>query len=216
MDKMRRAIGKNLSLSKQTLPHWYTKITIDAEPMLAFAKKEKQLYPCTVTDVIVWAVARVVSELPLFRTQIDGADLVEFPGANIGLAVGTDAGLVVPVLIGADQMSLKGVAAATKRLVENARAGKLEGVGEAVFSISNLGMFGVEEFAAIINPPESGILSVGAVREEVVVKNGAMRPGKLMTMVLSADHRLIDGTMAAKFASRIKELLESPDTGGSH
>lgn len=208
ISKMRKAIGKNLCLSKQTLPHWYTKVTIDAEPLLAYAKREKAIYPCSLNDVIVWAVGRVVMELPLFRTQIDGDDLVEFPSANIGLAVGLDSGLVVPVVKSVDTMNLKGVAGETRRVIEAAKNGRLEGVGEGVFTISNLGMHGVEEFVAIINPPESGILSVGAVREEVVVKNGAMKPGKVMTMVLSADHRLIDGTMAAKFVGRLKEILE--------
>lgn len=210
MSKMRRAIAKNLATSKQTLPHWYTKVTIDAEAMLGFLKQEKALYPCSVNDLIVLAVSRVVMELPAYRTQIDGDDLIEFPNANIGIAVGTDEGLTVPVVKGADTRNLKGIAQETRRVIENARNGKLEGVGEAVFSISNLGMHGVEEFVAIINPPESGILSVGSIREEVVVKNGALKAGKVMTMVLSADHRIIDGTMAAKFVVRLKELLENP------
>ncbi len=210
MSKMRKAIGKNLSISKQTLPHWYTKVTIDADPMIGYYKREKALYPCSLNDVIVLAVSRVVMELPLFRAQIDGDDLVQFDSANIGLAVGMEEGLVVPVVRGADTRNLKGIAQETRRVIESAKTGKLEGVGEGVFTISNLGMFGVEEFVAIINPPESGILSVGAVREEVVVKDGAFRLGHKLTLVLSADHRIIDGTMAAKFAARLKELLENP------
>lgn len=214
MSKMRKAIARNLSISKQTLPHWYLKLSIDAGPLVAFYRKEKALYPCSINDVIVLALSRVLLEFPLFRTQIDGDQLVEFAGANIGLAVGIDEGLVVPVIRNADSLSLKGIAQETRRLAEQARQGKIEGVGEGVFTISNLGMFGVEEFVAIVNPPESGILAVGAVREEVVVKDGALRIGQKLTLVLSADHRIIDGTVGAKFMARLRELLEDPHQVG--
>jgi pyruvate/2-oxoglutarate dehydrogenase complex dihydrolipoamide acyltransferase (E2) component len=129
---------------------------------------------------------------------------------NIGIAVGVDDGLTVPVLLNAHTMSLQQISANTKRIAENARAGKLEGYGQGNFTITNLGMFGVEEFSAIVNPPEPAILAVGAAREAVVVKDGAMKPGRVMTMTLSCDHRLIDGLLAAKFMARLKELLETP------
>ncbi len=208
MSKMRKAIAKNLSLSKQTLPHWYTRVTVDAGPMLAYYKREKSLYPCSLNDVILQACARVIMELPMFRSQIDGDDLVQFEHVNIGLAVGQEEGLVVPVVRNVDGRNLKGIAEESRRVVEAARQGKVEGMGEGVFTISNLGMFGVEEFAAIINPPEAAILAVGAVREAVIAKDGAIRAGRVCTMTLSADHRLIDGTMAAKFVGRLKEVLE--------
>jgi pyruvate dehydrogenase E2 component (dihydrolipoamide acetyltransferase) len=210
MDKMRKAIAKNLTVSKQTVPHWYASITIDAEPMLAFYKTEKALYACSLNDVLVYACGRVIQEMPQFRSQVSGDDVVEFPTVNIGLAVALETGLVVPVVKGVDSKNLKGVAAESRRVIDAAKDGKLEGIGEGVFTISNLGMFGVQEFAAIINPPESAILAVGAVREEVVVKDGAMRPGKKMTVTLSADHRIIDGVTSARFLARLKELLESP------
>ncbi len=95
-------------------------------------------------------------------------------------------------------------------MVEAARKGRLENVGKGHFTISNLGMFGVEEFSAIINPPESGILAVSAAREAVIVENGAMRAGRSMTLTLSADHRIVDGVMAARFIERLKEILEHP------
>ncbi len=210
MSKMRRAIARNLAHSKQTLPHWYSRITIDAGPLLAHCKKEKANYPCSLNDVIVLACGRVMMEMPQFRSQIDGDDLVQFDRVNIGLAVAVEEGLVVPVVCGVEAMSLRGLSSETRRIVEAARNGKLEGVGEGLLTISNLGMYGVEEFAAIINPPEAAILAVGAVREEAVVKDGAIRPGHKMTMTLSADHRIIDGVVAAKFLARMKELLESP------
>ena len=107
-------------------------------------------------------------------------------------------------------MSLQQIAGETKRLAAAAKSGKIEGMGSGVFTITNLGMFGVEEFGAIINPPEAAILAIGTAREAVVVKGGAMRAGRVMTMTLSADHRLIDGAIAAKFLARLKTLLESP------
>ncbi|MFQ3586551.1 MAG: dihydrolipoamide acetyltransferase family protein [Fimbriimonadaceae bacterium] len=209
MPKMRRAIARNLQTSKQTVPHFYVKVTVDAGPLMAYYRREKAVYPCSVNDVIVSACARVLQEFPAFRSQIDGDDIVEFPHSNIGLAVALDDGLVVPVLVGAERLSLQGIAQETRRIVEAARQGKLEGVGTGVFTISNLGMFGTEEFSAIINPPESAILAVGAVREHVFAKDGSIRAGLALTMTLSCDHRVVDGATAARFAARLKEVLEA-------
>ena len=146
------------------------------------------------------------------RGRIENDEIITFPTSNIGVAVGMDDGLVVPVVIAAERLSLAQIAVEIRRIAANARAGKIEGMGNGVVTITNLGMFGVEEFSAIINPPESAILAVGATREEVIVTNGAMRPGKVMTLTLSADHRIVDGMLAAKFFARLKELLEQPTT----
>lgn len=211
MSNMRRAIAKNLVMSKQTVPHFYVRLTVDADPLFALYKAEKAKYQCSVNDVLMLACARVLMEFPALRSRIDGDDIVETPAANIGVAVGIDDGLLVPVVVGADRMNLAQVAADTRRIAELARQGRIEGQGKGVFTISNLGMFGVEEFTAIINPPEAAILAAGAVRESVIVKNGAMRPGRVMTMNLSCDHRVVDGMMAAKFMARLKEVLEQPE-----
>jgi pyruvate dehydrogenase E2 component (dihydrolipoamide acetyltransferase) len=207
---MRRAIGLNLQQSKQTVPHFYVRTTIDADPLLEFYRAQKLQANCTLNDVIVLAVSRTIRDFPAVRSQIVAAEIVEYPYANIGIAVGVDEGLVVPVVVGVDTLSLAQLAAETKRIVEQARKGRLENIGKGHFTISNLGMFGVEEFSAIINPPESGILAVAAAREAVVVKNGAMRVGHQMTMTLSADHRIVDGVMAAKFMQRLQAILEHP------
>ena len=207
---MRRAIGLNLQQSKQTVPHFYVRTTIDADPLLAFYRERKAAANCTLNDVIVLAVGRAIREFPAVRSQIVGNEIVEYPHANIGIAVGVDDGLVVPVVLDVDTLSLSQLAAETKRIVEQARKGRLENIGKGHFTISNLGMFGVEEFSAIINPPESGILAVSAAREAVIVKNGAMRVGHQMTMTLSADHRIVDGVMAAKFMQRLQAILEHP------
>jgi pyruvate dehydrogenase E2 component (dihydrolipoamide acetyltransferase) len=211
MSQMRRAIGRTLQQSKQTIPHFYVRLTVDAGPMLAFYQARKTQFPCSINDVIVQACGRLMKEFPAFRTRLEGDEIVETPGANIGIAVGLDDGLVVPVLSGAERMDLKQIAAETRRLATSARSGTIVGMGSGTFTITNLGMFGTEEFAAIINPPEAAILAVGAAREAVIVKDGAMRAGRLMTMTLSADHRVIDGLLAAKFLARMKEVLESPE-----
>ena len=210
MTSMRKAIARNLSYSKQTIPHFYARLTIDAEAMFAFYRGEKATYPCTLNDVVTLACARAIRELPAFRCQIEDDEIVEYPSANIGIAVGREDGLVVPVVMGVDRMSLQELGAEARRLIDNAREGKLENMGQGVFTITNLGMFGVEEFSAIINPPEAAILAVSAIREDVVVRDGAMRPGKVMTMTLSTDHRIVDGLVAAQFLARLKELLEDP------
>ncbi len=210
MSKMRKAIAANLLASKQNIPHFYVRLTVNADAMFAFYRGEKAKYPCSVNDVVTLACAKAIREFPQFRSRIDKDEIVEFDTVNIGIAVGVDDGLTVPVLLGADRMSLQDVSANTKRIVEAARVGKLEGLGQGNFTITNLGMFGVEEFAAIVNPPEPAILAVGAARESVIAKDGALRIGKVMTVTLSCDHRLIDGLLAAKFLARLKDLMESP------
>ncbi|MGD9632911.1 MAG: 2-oxo acid dehydrogenase subunit E2 [Pirellulales bacterium] len=210
LSKMRRAIGLNLQQSKQTVPHFYVRATIDANPLLAFYREQKALTNCTLNDIIILAVGRGIREFPAVRSQIVGNEIVEYPHANMGIAVGIDDGLVVPVVMSVDTLNLAQLAVETKRVVEAARKGRLENIGKGHFTISNLGMFGVEEFSAIINPPESGILAVSAAREAVIVENGTMRAGRNMTLTLSADHRLIDGVMAARFMQRLREILEHP------
>ena len=210
LPKMRRAIGLNLQRSKQTVPHFYVRMTIDAGPLFTYYCEQKPRTNCTLNDCVVLAVSRAMAECPGVRSQTDGDEIIEYPHANIGIAVGVDDGLVVPVVRNVDTLTLSQLAAEAKRVVENARKGKLENIGEGNFTVTNLGMFGVEEFSAIINPPESGILAVSAVRETVIVENGTMRPGRVMTMTLSADHRVVDGLLAAKFLGRLKEILENP------
>ncbi len=210
MSTMRRAIAKNLSISKQTIPHFYLKGTINADALYSFYQTEKAKYQCSLNDVVVMACARAIREMPPFRSRVEGDEVIELPSVNIGIAVGLDEGLVVPVLVDADKLTLKQIGESAKRIAVAAKAGKIEGMNKGVFTITNMGMFGVEEFSAIINPPESAILAVGAVREEVIVSGGTLRAGRVMTMTISVDHRIIDGTMAAKFMKRMREILEYP------
>lgn len=210
LSSMRKAIARNLSLSKSTIPHWYLGARVDAGALLSFYKGQKAKYPCSLNDVIVMASAKAMVEFPMFRSRFDGDSILEFPTANIGIAVGMDDGLVVPVVVGAEAYTLEKLGEETKRLANQARAGKIENMGAGTFTISNLGMFGVDEFTAIVNPPEAAILAVGAAQDDVIVKDGAMKLGKVMKITLSSDHRLIDGTLGAQFMKRLKELLEKP------
>lgn len=210
LSSMRKAIARNLSLSKSTIPHWYLSARVDAGPLLSFYKGQKAKYPCSLNDVIVMACARAMVEFPMFRSRFDDDAILEFPTANIGVAVGMDDGLVVPVVLGAESYTLERLGAETRRLAATARAGKIENMGLGTFTISNLGMFGVDEFVAIVNPPEAAILAVGAAQDDVIVKDGAMKLGKVMRLTLSSDHRLIDGTLGAQFMARLKALLENP------
>jgi pyruvate dehydrogenase E2 component (dihydrolipoamide acetyltransferase) len=153
----------------------------------------------------------VIAEMPRFRSQIAGSDLLEFPHADIGIAVGADDGLVVPVILAAEEKDLAELAAEAKRTVLRAREGRVDNMDQGVFTITNLGMFGIDEFTAIINPPEAAILAVSAIREAMIVRDGEALPGKVMSLTLSNDHRIIDGIVGARFMARLRELLEDPD-----
>ncbi len=210
MSGMRKAIARNLTLSKTTIPHWYITSRIDAGALMGFYKSQKAKFGCSINDVIVMACARAIMEFPAMHSRVDGETVLEFPGANIGVAVGLEEGLVVPVVMNAERLTLEQLSIETKRLANQARAGKIENMGQGIFTISNLGMFGVDEFFAIVNPPEAAILAVSSVREDVIVKDGAIRAGQTMNLTLSSDHRLIDGTLGAQFMARLKALLENP------
>jgi pyruvate dehydrogenase E2 component (dihydrolipoamide acetyltransferase) len=210
LTRMRKAIGNALQASKQNIPHFYMRLSIDADPMMDFYRRSKQQFKLSVNDVIAKACSIALAEFPAFRSRVEDDQLITAGTVNIGIAVGMDEGLVVPVVKGVEKLDLSSLAAETRRVVQAARGGKVEGMGAGCFTISNLGMFGVEEFSAIINPPESAILAVGGIREEVIVRDGAMRPGRKMNMTLSCDHRVVDGLAAAKFCARLKEILESP------
>lgn len=211
LSKMRKAIAVNLQTSKQTVPHFYIKQTINADPLFAFYKAQKPATGCTLNDVMLLAVGRVVGEFSGFRSRLEGNEIIETPAANVGVAVSVPDGLVVPVVLNVHAMTLAQLAVEAKRVVESARSGKIENMGKGVFTISNMGMLGVEEFAAIINPPESGILAISGVREAVIVKDGAMRAGRVMALTLSVDHRVVDGALAAQWMGRLRDLLENPE-----
>ncbi len=213
LSKMRRAIARNLLYSKQTIPHFYATATVDAQLLYEiYGRVKANQYKCTINDFVVAACARGLREFEPFRGQFQENETIKvLPDCNIGIAVGTDDGLTVPVVLNADRLTLESLAREIRGVVEGARQGKMANVGQGVFTITNLGMFGVETFQAIINPPEAAILAVGALREDIKVENGAIRPTRLMALTLSVDHRVVDGVVAAQFLARVRELLEAPE-----
>ena len=201
---MRRIIASRLLESKQTIPHFYMKKTVRMRELLVFLAACKAVHPCTVNDLFLKATALAIREMEAFRTRIEESEVVVLDEVNLGIAVGIDGGVVVPVLLNADRLPLLELARESKRIVGLARERRMENAGRGVFTLSNLGMFGVEEFTAIINPPESGILAIGAARED------AASGEKLLTLNLSCDHRVVDGMAAALFLNRLAEIIEAP------
>lgn len=217
MTGMRKVIAERLTMSKQTIPHVYFKSDMDATALLALkdALKDasaKGLAPkVSVNDIILKAVATVLAQMPVMFSQLDGDEIVSFDDVNIGMAVSVDNGLVVPVIKAADKLSLGAVAATAAALAGKARSGQLtpDDYQGGNFTVSNLGASGIDEFCAIINPPEAAILAVGAAREKAVVVNGDIVIRPMMTLTISVDHRLIDGAMAAEFMKKLKETIEN-------
>jgi pyruvate dehydrogenase E2 component (dihydrolipoamide acetyltransferase) len=216
LSKMRRAIAKAMAASKQTIPHFYLSVDVDMTAAETWWKANGASCdpPLTLTDLIVKAAATGLAACPALNASLEGEDVILHESVNVGLAVGTDDGLLVPVLANASAKRLRDLAKDRKRAVDEARLGRLHGEARATFTISNLGMFGVREFAAIINPPEAGSLAVGAVRDEVRPQRDppAFAVRRVMTMTLSADHRLVDGVTAARYLQDVRNALESDAT----
>lgn len=207
---MRAAIARRLTESKQSVPHFYLKQTIRADALVAYRKSVKESTGASVNDLVLLATARTLAEFSDFRCRWAGDALEEQDGVHLGVAVGLEeGGVVVPVLLHADRLSVAHLHRETVRLAEAARQRRIENMGRGIFTVSNLGMFGVEEFTAIVNPPESGILAVGAIRRAITDKG----PAQVMTVQLSCDHRIVDGVLAARFMNRLRERLENPAVG---
>jgi len=212
LTKMRRAIGQALQHSVRDAPHFNVTMPIAMNRALEFRKqfndplpKEKRI---SVNDLLIKACAMALKQSSAVNSRLEADHIRHLEEVNIGIAVALDSGLVVPVLRQADQYDWGSLAAESRRLVEQAQAGKIIGIGEGTFTVSNLGMFGVEHFTAIINPPESAILAVGGIRNEAVEVDGAVAFHPTMKVTLASDHRVIDGALAAKFLLAIKVYLE--------
>jgi pyruvate dehydrogenase E2 component (dihydrolipoamide acetyltransferase) len=211
MKPMRRAIARSLTHSIQTAPHFFMKLTVNAERLREMYKAQKKICKATFNDLLVAATGRVMAHFPAFRSQVHGEELLEFASSNIGIAVAVEDGLRVPVVMGVDKMTLAQLAQETKRVIQEARNGKSANAGKGTFTISNLGMTGVEEFTAIINPPEAAILAVGRLVDSVCVHKGEIQPARMLSMWLSSDHRVVDGITAARFLAELKQILEAPE-----
>jgi pyruvate dehydrogenase E2 component (dihydrolipoamide acetyltransferase) len=209
---MRRAIARKVLHSKQAVPHFYVTAAVDMTAALALRESLRSgSGGVSVTDWIVKASAMALRAFSSVNSRIQEDRLVVFEDVNIGIAVEVENGLVVPVLARADTLSLEGIARRSDEFVAAAQAGKQLSFDPGTFTVSNLGMLGVDSFTAIINPPEAAILAIGAVRKQPVVSTeGSIQVRDMMNMTLSADHRIIDGTLAARFINHIKNCLENP------
>lgn len=217
LSQMRKAIARRLTESKQTVPHFYLTIDVDAEPIMAARKAinavlESEGKKVSVNDMIIKAVASALKRYPRANASFTDKGIVVHNRVDISVAVAVQDGLMTPVVRDADQKGAAEIGQEVRELAERARDKKLqpEDYTDGTFSVSNLGMYGIEDFSAVINPPEGAILAVGAVREEPVVKGGQVVPGKRMRMTLSCDHRVIDGAIGAEFLQVLRSMLESP------
>ncbi|HBF35234.1 TPA: hypothetical protein DDW35_11805 [Candidatus Sumerlaeota bacterium] len=211
LSPMRSAIARNLWYSKQTAPHFYMKTEINAEPLLDAYQRQKRICKASLNDLLVRACARLLMKYPAFRSQMVDGKALTLASANISIAVAVEDGLRVPVAMEVEKKTLSELAAETKVIIQKARAGQTQNAGKSTFGISNLTATDIEEFIAIINPPESAILAIGKPHEEARVVNGEIKPMLRMTFWLSSDHRLIDGVLATKFLTELRKILEAPE-----
>lgn len=214
VSQMRKTIARRLSESKFSSPHFYETIEIDMSAVWDARKQLNEISESKISfnDIVVKACATALRQHPQVNSSWHGDKIVEHGDVNVAVAVGIDEGLLTPVIENTDQKGLQQIAVEGKELIEKAQNRDLqpEQMEGSTFTVSNLGMFGIEEFTAIINPPNASILAVGAIREVPVVEDGEVVPGKRMKVTLSSDHRIVDGVVAAKFLNTLKRLLENP------
>ena len=215
--RIRRTTGKRMAESKASIPHYYVTSNVDMTAALAFrtqvnAALGQDAPRVSVNDLIVKAAALALREHPDVNTSFENGELYAHDTIDINIAISLDGGLIAPFVPAADQKSLGVIARMTKDLGNRARNGGLtpEEYQGGTFTISNLGMFDVDEFIAVINPPQAAILAVGSIQEQPVVRDGAVAIGNIMKLTLSADHRALDGAEVAKFLGTVKRYLENP------
>jgi pyruvate dehydrogenase E2 component (dihydrolipoamide acetyltransferase) len=216
---MRRTIARRLTESTQTIPHFYLTIDVDIGPLMDARKAmnvelEAEGSKVSLNDLIIKAVAMTLRRHPEINVSWMDKEVLYHQVVDISVAVAVDDGLMTPVVRDADRKGIAQIAAEVRDLAERARDRKLapEDMTNGTFSISNLGMFGIEEFTAVINPPEAAIIAVGTIRNEPIVDNGELTVGRRMRFTMSCDHRAIDGATGAKFLATLKRTLESPLT----
>jgi pyruvate dehydrogenase E2 component (dihydrolipoamide acetyltransferase) len=214
LSPIRKTIAKRMTESKLSAPHFYVTVEIDMEPAKAFRDQFMNVtgLKLSFTDIIVKSVSSVLMKHPQVNATYLGDKMRQYHYTHIGVAVALEEGLVTPIIRNCEQKSIVQINAELVDLVERARSRRLkpEEYTGATFTISNLGMFDVEDFIAIVNPPEGAILAVGTIAEKPVVKNGQISVGHTMKATLSSDHRIIDGVIAARFLQDFKKILENP------
>ena len=216
---MRRTIAKRLSQSMQTAPHFYVTSVIDTGKLAelrkqinAYAASDPSPVKVSFNDLIIKAVAHALVKMPQVNVSFAEDKLLQKKQVHIGMAVALEQGLIVPVIHNADRSGILDLARESQRLAEAARTGKLrpDDLAGGTFTVSNLGMFDVDSFTAVINPPESAILAIGSITPTPVVVDGQVAVRDRMKVTLSSDHRAIDGATAARFLQEVKRLLEEP------
>ena len=216
VDRLRAAIGRRMVESKTQLPHFYVTHNYNVEALLGLRSQVNGLLPddqkITVNDFIIKAVALTLRQFPNLNASISGGEILRHGHVNIGVAVAIGGGLLTIVSRDADMKPIRAISAEVKDLVARARAGKVrpDDIEGSTFSISNLGMFDVEHFVAIINPPEAAILAIGSAMKVPVVENDQLKVGTRMKATISADHRVSDGAEAAQFMQTLAKYIEEP------
>jgi len=214
LSNMRKTIAKRLSESMFGSPHYYVTVEIDMDAAVDLREQIQRLEEGKVSfnDLVVKACAKALTRFPMVNASWGGDKIATHADVNIGIAVAIPDGLITPVVRNADRKSILDIAHEVRDLATRARDRKLkpEEFTGSTFTISNLGMFDVDSFTAIINPPDSAILAVGAVRKVPVVDGDTIRPGHRMKVTMSSDHRVIDGALAAQFLAEVRRLLEAP------
>jgi pyruvate dehydrogenase E2 component (dihydrolipoamide acetyltransferase) len=214
--KLRQAIGRRLVESKQTVPHFYVTHEYKMDALMDMRKQANAFLPdgekLSVNDFILKAVALTLRQFPNLNATIKGNEIIQFGHVNVGVAVTVPGGLMTVVVKDTDQKPMRQISAEVKAMAGRAREGKVkpDDVDGSTFSTSNLGMYDVEDFIAIINPPEAAILAISSAREVPVVENGQIKPGWRMKATISVDHRVSDGAEAAQFMQKLAEFLENP------
>jgi pyruvate dehydrogenase E2 component (dihydrolipoamide acetyltransferase) len=207
-------VAARLAESKATAPHFYVRGSARVDELLRLRAQlnDDAEVKISVNDLVVKAVAKAHQLVPELNVVWTGEAIRSFRGVDVAVAVATDAGLVTPVLRGVDGLTITAVARATRDFAARAREGRLQQaeLEGGTVTVSNLGMHGVEEFSAIINPPQASILAVGAARQEAVVDDGRLEVGTVLRVTLSVDHRPVDGATAARWMAAFTGLLERP------
>jgi pyruvate dehydrogenase E2 component (dihydrolipoamide acetyltransferase) len=218
LSSMRKVIASRLLTSKVTIPHFYLHVEADAAPLMALRAQVNEQAEKThgnkysVNDFILKAVINAALTVPAINASFAGDHIVKFKHIGLSVAIAVEDGLVTPVIKQAENQSLLAISRAVKDFAVRAKEKKLkpDEFDGGTITVSNLGAWGIESFDAIVNPPQAAILSVGAAIEKPVVKNGQIIPGLRMNLGLSADHRVVDGAVAAQFLSEVKKLIEQP------
>jgi len=216
LSRMRASIAKRMAESKRAAPHFYltTVVDMDEAVRLRAQLKTLEVSPAGVTynHMVVKAAADALVAFPEVNARFADDAIEILDEVNVGIATAVDEGLIVPVLQGADRLSLLEIAAAARALADKAEGGRFSSaeLSGATFSVSNLGMFDVDSFSAVINPPQAAILAVGSVKQRPVVRDGALAVGHTMALTLSCDHRVIDGARGGRFLAEVKRRLENP------